>query len=112
MLSFCQLQILLAQLKAQVKTYLNSLDVKLVRFSFLLLIFHFVGVNGGVSFFIFVVFMLQIEIPWNPDNTDASPSKIYAIRSSTLSGCTCDETGSQKKTRGHMFYRLRLPRTF
>ena len=111
MLSFCQLQILLAQLKAQVKTYLNSLDVKLVRFSFLLLIFHF-DVNGGISFFIFVVFMLQIEIPWNPDNTDASPSKIYAIRSSTLSGCTCDETGSQKKTRGHMFYRLRLPRTF
>ena len=41
--------------------------------------------------------MLQIEIPWNPDNTDASPSKIYAIRSSTLSGCTCDETGFQKE---------------
>ena len=40
--------------------------------------------------------MLQIEIPWNPDNTDASPSKIYAIVSA-LSGCTCDETGSQKK---------------
>ena len=41
--------------------------------------------------------MLQIEIPWKPENTDASPSKVYAIRSSALSGCTCDETGSQKK---------------
>ena len=48
--------------------------------------------------------MLQIEIPWNPENTDASPSKVYAIRSSALSGCTCDETGSQKKknTRAHV----------
>ena len=43
--------------------------------------------------------MLRIEIPWNPDNTDASPSKIYAIESSVLSGCKCDETGSQKKKR-------------
>lgn len=48
--------------------------------------------------------MLQIEIPWNPENTDALPSKVYAIRSSALSaGYTCDETGSQKKnSRAHV----------
>ena len=47
--------------------------------------------------------MLQIEIPWNPENTDVSPSKVYAIVSSALSGCTCDETGSQKKNaRAHV----------
>ena len=49
--------------------------------------------------------MLQIEIPWNPENTDVSPSKVYAIRSSALPGVRVMKRALRKKTRGHMFYR-------